>query len=269
MIELEVLASGSRGNTALLTLGSSEGGDTLFMLDAGLSPRRTRKALETRGRTHRDIAGVLLTHGDGDHLHGGWAKAIGSWGFKIHTHASHVNRVRASGIAPEYIAEFDREIVFTDTHIETALAPHDTHGTVVYVVRHNDAVVGWATDVGRIDAALASFLRSASPHILGIESNYDREMQAQSGRPPFLIDRITGGWGHLSNNEAMDIVVELDDACELQHVVLLHRSEQCNCPRAIESLWRDRAPHMLDRITIASQHEASGAIAVTMDRCPT
>jgi len=268
VIELEVLASGSRGNAAMLTL-SSDGEDTVLMIDAGLSPRRTRKALEERGRTPRDVAGVLLTHGDGDHLHAGWAKAIGSWGFRVYTHTSHTNRVRAAGIPPQHITGFEREITCGTTHIETAMAPHDTHGTVVYVVRHHGAVVGWATDLGRVDESLASFLRAASPHILGIESNYDRDMQMRSGRPPFLIDRITGGWGHLSNSEAIDIVRELDEASALQHVVLLHRSEQCNCPGVIESLWRERAPHILDRMTIASQHEATGMIAVTVDQCPT
>jgi phosphoribosyl 1,2-cyclic phosphodiesterase len=268
MIGLEVLASGSRGNAALLTLASPTGEETVLMIDAGLSPRRTRRALEARGRSHQCIAGVLLTHGDGDHLHAGWAKAIDSWDFKVFTHASHAASVQRSGIPSQHIHAFEREFAFGDTHIETAMAPHDTHGTVVYAVRHHDAVVAWATDLGRIDAALTTFLRSASPHILGIESNYDRSMQARSGRPLFLIDRITGGWGHLSNAQAVEIAVELHESAPLQHVVLLHRSEQCNCPRVIESLWRDRAPHLIERVTIASQHEATKPMAVTLDRCP-
>ena len=142
------------------------------------------------------------------------------------------------------------------------MAPHDSHGTVAYVIRHGETALGWATDLGRAEAALLSFFQGHQLDALAIESNYDRDMQLLSDRPPFLIERIMGGAGHLSNRQSLEAVLEIASASELQHLVLLHRSEQCNCLSRINALWAAQAPHLHDRMVIASQDEASGIMTV-------
>jgi len=259
VLDLEVLASGSRGNAAFLALGGS---DRYLMIDAGLSPRRTRKALEAKGLPHHALTDVLLTHGDGDHLHAGWAKAAAAWSFTMHVHERHLDRARRAGLPNSRLATFDSAIDLGDVQVESVLASHDSHGTAAFVIRHERATLGWATDLGRVDAALLSFFRDASPQVMAIESNYDHDMQVQSDRPAFLIDRIMGGAGHLSNDEALEAVETLAETCEFQDVVLLHRSQQCNCPRRIETLWRMRSPVLADRVTIASQTEPVGPIRI-------
>jgi hypothetical protein len=59
-------------------------------------------------------------------------------------------------------------------------------------------------------------------------------MQRASGRPPALIARILGDWGHLSNVQGADFLAAVlarsrPDA--VRHVVLLHLSQQCNLPK--------------------------------------
>ena len=260
MIEFEVLSSGSRGNAALLHLQET---GRHILVDAGISPRRTRKAMEMRGHGHRDITDVLLTHGDSDHLHTGWRNAIVSWAFTMHVHASHVSRIVHAGIPRDRIQPFEDMIALDDaTNVSTTMTPHDTHGTVAYVICHGQVSLGWATDLGRAEAALLSFFQGHQLDAIAIESNYDHDMQVMSDRPPFLIDRIMGGAGHLSNRQSLDAVLEIASASELQHLVLLHRSEQCNCPTRINALWESHAPHLHDRMVIASQCEASGAMTV-------
>lgn len=260
MIEFEVLSSGSSGNAALLHF---RGSNRHVLVDAGISPRRTRLAMESRGQSLRDVTDVFLTHGDSDHLHAGWKNAIVSWAFTVHAHESHVQRIVHAGIPRERISPFRDEIEIDEsTSVTTAMAPHDTHGTVVYVICHETTTLGWATDLGRVDAKLKSFLRTHQLDALAIESNYDRTMQLASDRPSFLIDRIMGGAGHLSNHEAMDAVLDVATSSELQHLVLLHRSEQCNCPSVIRALWAQHAPDLHDRVIIASQREESGVMTV-------
>jgi phosphoribosyl 1,2-cyclic phosphodiesterase len=265
MMQLEVLASGSRGNSALIR---SPGEQRCMLIDAGLSPRRIRHALQDRDHSHQDLTDVLITHSDGDHLHTGWAKAIGSWNFTLHVHHTHVARVKRSGIPSDRISAFDD--VFTlggETHVSTALAPHDVHGSVSYIVRRGDAVIGWATDLGRLSDELLAFFSDARPQVFAIESNYDREMQLMSDRPEFLIDRIMGGTGHLSNDEAIDAVLHVSKHIEPHTIVLLHRSEQCNCPQRIRALWSERASHLADRMIVASQHESMPPIMVGSHAC--
>ena len=264
-MQLEVLASGSRGNSALIR---SPGDQRCMLIDAGLSPRRIRHALQDRDHSHQDLTDVLITHSDGDHLHTGWAKAIGSWNFTLHVHHTHVARVKRSGIPSDRISAFDD--VFTlggETHVSTALAPHDVHGSVSYIVRRGDAVIGWATDLGRLSDELLAFFSDARPHVFAIESNYDRAMQLMSDRPEFLIDRIMGGTGHLSNDEAIDAVLHVSKHIEPHTIVLLHRSEQCNCPQRIRALWSERASHLADRMIVASQHESMPPIMVGSHAC--
>jgi ribonuclease BN (tRNA processing enzyme) len=260
VIEFEVLSSGSRGNAALLHLQET---GRHVLIDAGISPSRTRQAMEARGRSHRDVTDVLLTHGDSDHLHAGWKNAIVSWAFTIHVHVSHVDRIVQTGIPRGRISAFESDIALDDvTTVSTIMAPHDIHGTVAYVIRHGETALGWATDLGRAEAALLSFFQGHQLDALAIESNYDRDMQLLSDRPPFLIERIMGGAGHLSNRQSLEAVLEIAIASELQHLVLLHRSEQCNCLSRINALWAAQAPHLHDRMVIASQDEASGIMTV-------
>jgi phosphoribosyl 1,2-cyclic phosphodiesterase len=260
VIELRVLASGSRGNAAMLQIGDS---NRHVMIDAGLSPRRTRHALESGGGSHHTLSDVLLTHGDGDHLHAGWARAVSSWGFTLHVHERHAHRVERAGIPRDRVSTFEDGVNLGDgIRVDTALAPHDSHGTSALVLRYQEASLGWATDLGRVDADLRRFFAAAAPSVMAIESNYDPVMQRASDRPAFLIERIMGGAGHLSNEEALDAVEHISTACDLEHIVLLHRSEQCNCPRVIEALWRTRAPHLADRMSIASQSAPLGPVRI-------
>jgi phosphoribosyl 1,2-cyclic phosphodiesterase len=264
VIEFKVLSSGSRGNAALVHLLET---DRHVLVDAGISPRRTRLTMEARGRSHRDISDVLLTHGDGDHLHAGWKNAIVSWAFTVHVHASHVARVMNAGIPRDRIQPFEDTISLDDaTNVSAAMAPHDTHGTVAYAIRHGQVSLGWATDLGCAESSLLSFFQRHQLDALAIESNYDHTMQIHSNRPPFLIDRIMGGAGHLSNRQSLDAVLEIASVSELQHLVLLHRSEQCNCPDVINALWASDAPHLHDRMMIASQHETSHTMTVRPSR---
>jgi len=266
VIELHILASGSRGNAALLVL---PGSDRLLMIDAGLSPRRTRQAIEALGKSHFELTDVLLTHGDGDHLHAGWERAAPSWSFTLHVHQGHLSRVHRAGLPSERIRAFDNRIdIDPAVRIRTAMAAHDTHGTTAFAIEHQGARLGWATDLGRFDGDVCDMFQQEALDAFAIESNYDPLLQANSGRPAFLIDRITSGAGHLSNEDAIAAVLSLARCDALQHIVLLHRSEQCNCPDRMRHLWRSRAPHLEGRVTIPSQATRCEPICITPESCP-
>ena len=117
--------------------------------------------------------------------------------------------------------------------------------------------VGYATDLGRVTDELVE--RFDGVGVLAIESNYDRRMQLESPRPAFLKGRIMGGRGHLSNDQALDAVRRVLDRCGAtgsrppQHVVLLHRSRQCNCPELLRRHF-SRDARIAPRLVLAEQH---------------
>src|ERR1700691_3718017 len=64
-VSVSVLASGSRGNCALVATSS-----TRLLVDAGLSGRETFKRLRALGERTEDISAILITHEHSDHVAG-------------------------------------------------------------------------------------------------------------------------------------------------------------------------------------------------------
>jgi hypothetical protein len=64
--------------------------------------------------------------------------------------------------------------------------------------------------------------------VMGMEFNHDLEMEKRSRRPRHLIERVLGDHGHLSNVQAAEAVSCLANAAEVQAVVQLHLSRDCN-----------------------------------------
>jgi phosphoribosyl 1,2-cyclic phosphodiesterase len=95
-------------------------------------------------------------------------------------------------------------------------------------------------------------------HMLAIESNYDPQMQLSSARPEFLKSRIMGGRGHLSNAECFAAVARIFDLSQQRfgqlpsQLVLLHRSQECNCPDLLRRYFH-RDARFADRLTLAHQ----------------
>lgn len=259
-ISLCVLGSGSRGNCTLLRLDL---GDRCrhVLIDAGLSPPRTISLLAALGVSPGDISDVLLTHLDTDHLHGGWLDGRDRPRFTWRVHRRHVGRLIAAGVPAGRAEAFDERFELdASTRVDTTMLPHDDLGSTGFVIDHGGARLGFATDLGRASPALLEGFSRLDA--LAIESNYDLSLQLSSPRPAFLKRRIIGGLGHLSNEQALEAVLRIDGAGGLGHVVLLHLSRQCNEPRIIRRLWADRAPHLLGRLTIASQHEPTPLLRV-------
>lgn len=245
-----VLASGSRGNCSVLVVPDG-GTRRVILLDAGLSPRRTRFLLAELGIDLWEIDAVVLTHLDTDHAHLGWA-AMPQLRAPFFVHASHRGRAERLGLAHHHTRLFRETFHIGErVRVEPELLEHDALGVVAFRViigtsgAEHQAVLSYATDIGRPSPALARHIEDADT--LAIESNYCPVMQKNSGRPAFLQRRIMGGSGHLSNEQCLELV---RGAAPRAEVVFLHLSQQCNNPELVRSLHAD-APY---RLTLTCQH---------------
>lgn len=259
-IEVCVLASGSAGNC---TVVRSPGG--VVLIDAGIGPRTAAQRMTGTGVAVADVSAICLTHLDRDHFNFNWLSTIDRNGVRLFCHANRAGELaslaRARGFDPT-IETFDGDgfvpadgVCFQPIHL-----PHDRAGSHGFIIEGFGCRLGYATDLGRVPPELVE--RFADVDLLAIESNYDPRMQADSPRPWFLKRRITGGRGHLSNEEALAAVRAILDRRQSRgrrppaHIVLLHRSRQCNCPHLVRRLF-SRDARIAPRLTLAEQYERS------------
>ncbi|VAX40935.1 hypothetical protein MNBD_PLANCTO03-1444 [hydrothermal vent metagenome] len=247
---LRVLASGSAGNCSILRTTNST-----ILIDAGLSPRRTRAHLADLGLSLDDLDAILLTHLDRDHFHVGWAKALPP-SLPVYTHAAHASCAHARGLPRRLGRSFQDTIELSrDYCIFATLSAHDQLGTAAFRFDFTTgASLGYATDLGHITEKLVEHLDAVD--VLAIESNYCPRLQADADRPDFLKQRVMGGSGHLSNQECAQLITEV---APREHVILLHLSRQCNDPALITRLHA-RKPYTL---TLTSQTEPTPWITIT------
>lgn len=253
-----VLASGSRGNCAVLCLWAprTPKPTRVVLLDAGLSPRRTSELLGRVGLSLGSVSDLVFTHLDHDHCHPGWRSPDAAPHAVAHVHRSHRGRADRMGLLHRRSRLFDAVATVegpgVSARFDSVLASHDSLGVAVFRARvrsdAGEADLGYATDLGHVPGSVVEHLRGVD--LLAIESNYCPRLQEASDRPAFLKRRIMGGEGHLSNQQSADAVERIAPAPDAP-VVLLHLSEECNTPDAARTAHRASE----GRLLIASQRQ--------------
>ena len=139
---------------------------------------------------------------------------------------------------------------------EPVLFAHDQLGSHGFVVEGFGYRIGYATDLGHVPSYF--FDRFCDLDFIALEANYDSQMQAASSRPAFVKRRIMGGRGHLSNVQALAAIRKLLNRTQRlpDHIVLLHRSQECNCPDLVSKLF-STDKRIASRLTLAQQHVRS------------
>ena len=264
-LKLCVLGSGSGGNSSVLQLGQQT-----ILIDAGFGPRTTAKRLHGVKLDLTDIHAICLTHLDQDHFRPNWIATLLEHRILVWLHRGHLGALERIKGGDELgraqlLKVFDGKpfepvsgLRATAVHL-----PHDMKGTTGFLFESNVGRVGYATDLGHVSTELIQ--RFAGVDLLAIESNYDPPMQMQSSRPAFLKRRIMGGRGHLSNPEAFEAVQRIVDRSPAglpHHIVLLHRSQQCNCPSAVQRVFNQDA-RIGPRVVLTEQRRRSRWLTVT------
>jgi phosphoribosyl 1,2-cyclic phosphodiesterase len=248
-LELCILASGSSGNCSVIRAPSG-----VMLIDAGIGPRVAARRMDGTGVAVRDVRAICLTHLDADHFRPSWLATVVRHGIRVFCHESRRRDLLCGAIDDQVDADHQRRFrSLVGTFNGDAFRPidginaraialaHDRAGSHGFVLDGFGARIGYASDLGHVPRALLD--EFCDLDVLALESNYDTDMQVTSGRPPFLKHRIMGGRGHLSNQQALDAIRAILDRCQRrrrrlpEHIVLLHRSRECNCPRLVRELF--------------------------------
>src|ERR1700730_874884 len=263
-VSVSVLASGSRGNTAIV-----ESSSVRILVDAGISCRETFKRLKSLGRNPRDISAILITHEHSDHVYGlaTLAKKLNVPVFM--TGATHQAWARAlrddSGELPKMakleLFSAGRSFQIGDITVTPFTIPHDAADPVGFTFRAEGTKIGIATDLGYMPPSVRDQLRGCD--VLMIESNHDLEMLRVGPYPWSVKQRVMSRVGHLSNEKlAKFLCTEYDG--NASYLVLAHLSELNNHPEiargTAEKALGLRQTLLYNRVKLARQSEAMEAI---------
>jgi phosphoribosyl 1,2-cyclic phosphodiesterase len=240
-LRFTVLASGSAGNASLL-----QADGFVLLLDAGLGPRKLASRLAAVGTSWSQIRAVLLTHTHADHWKDKTLVELSRRRIPLYCHADHHDTLLTYGAGFATLAG-EKLVRGYDAGEEFAVAPgfrcrplplrHDGGATFGFRFEVSSdlfdppAALGYVADLGSWDGELARAL--ADVDVLALEFNHDVELECASGRSPYLIARVLGEDGHLSNAQAVALlreIMRLSEPGRLRQVVQLHLSRQCNRP---------------------------------------
>lgn len=235
------LASGSRGNCTFI--GDDRRG---VLIDCGVSALQVLARLDRIGLGDVRIEAVLLTHEHSDHVAAARvldARLERRQGRPVPFFSSRGtmlgldHRVRPRAVTEVRSGEPFLAGGFT---IEPYAVPHDTRDPLAYLVEHRGTTVGVVTDLGRSTRLVEHQL--ARMHVAVLEFNHDVEMLLDGSYPWSLKQRVKGPHGHLSNEQAAELLRSAASE-RLRHVVLAHLSEENNRPalalEAAEGALRD------------------------------
>jgi phosphoribosyl 1,2-cyclic phosphodiesterase len=226
-----LLGSGSRGNATLV-----EEKGTHLLIDCGFSVREVERRMARLKCSPEKLSAILVTHEHNDHLAGVGALArkyrLPVW-LTAGTESAGKKRL---GELPhrELINCHSDGFAIDGLQLQPFPVPHDAREPCQFVFSNGDKRLGMLTDTGRSTQHIEQRLDACDALIL--ESNHDRRMLAEGPYPPSLQARVGGSLGHLSNDQAADILTRIDSSA-LQHMVAAHLSEKNNRPElAVEAL---------------------------------
>ncbi len=229
------IASGSSGNS--IYIGSDH---THILIDAGLSGKRIEKGLHELQIEGNKLDAIFITHEHSDHIKGA---GILSRRFNIPIYATYgtwnvmkeqnmLGTVASENIRYVYSEE---NCYINDMCIRPYAIPHDASEPVGYNVFSGNCKITVATDIGHVTDTLKENIMDSD--ILLLESNHDVEMLKNGSYPYVLKKRIMGNYGHLSNETAGALLVEVLSK-KLKHVFLGHLSQENNNPEiAYETVY--------------------------------
>jgi len=222
------LGSGSKGNATLIQNNS-----TTIMIDCGFSVRETEKRLKRLKQAPENIAALFVTHEHGDHIRG-----VGPFARKYKLPVCMTRgtaKWNGLGDIPDirYIS-VDDKIDIGDLVVKSYTVPHDANEPCQFIITNDNTRFAMLTDVGHCTEYIKAQLKDCDALLL--ECNHDTSMLLRGPYPQSLKQRVGGLYGHLSNEQASELLKEIQHD-QLRRITIAHVSDKNNNKKlAIESL---------------------------------
>lgn len=261
-MEFCCLGSGSKGNATLIRFGRS-----LVMVDNGFSVKYIEACFAERGLDMSDLVAVLVTHEHSDHVMG-----VGplSRRHKVPVYATagtfrspKLNKLfQATHVCCDSV--FSIKCPETDQllSVKPIAVPHDSFQSSQFVFDDGTCKLGILTDLGSISDHITQ--QYSGLDALLLEANHDVPLLRSGPYPPSLKVRVEGNWGHLSNEQAAQLLSAIDKN-KLHTVVLGHISEKNNNIELVKQIFTGFTHH-IDRILYATQAQGFEWLQVSANK---
>jgi phosphoribosyl 1,2-cyclic phosphodiesterase len=247
------LNSGSNGNCYYV--GNSK---EAVLVDAGISCKEIELRMKRLGLEMKKLKAVFISHEHTDHIRG---VEVLSKKHQLPVYVTDATRRNGRIKLEKHLSQTfssSAPVNIGDITVQAFSKFHDAADPYSFTVSHNEVHVGIFTDIGMPCANLVHFFKRC--HAAFLESNYDEEMLENGGYPYYLKKRITGGNGHLSNRQALEIF-QAHRPSHMTHLFLSHLSSNNNRPEIVEQLFNQHAAGV--KMVIASRHHETPVFHIT------
>lgn len=214
------IASGSNGNCYFV--GNEK---DAVLVDVGINTKHVELRMARLGISPESINAIFITHEHTDHVRGlsVFCKRYqipvylteGTYkGTKLQLPSDLVNIINA-----------DEMISIGSLQVQAIPKCHDAKEPCSFMVSNGLVNIAVLTDLGRGCANVKYAIHQSD--VLFLEANYDEDMLRNGRYSYFLKNRISSGWGHISNKEALELLIE-NRSSRLKHLILTHLSGQNN-----------------------------------------
>lgn len=238
------LNSGSNGNCYYLGNATEA-----VLIDAGISCRETEKRMTRIGLSMAKVKALFISHEHTDHISG---VPVLAKKYQLPVYVTPGTRFIGRQLLDQRtIFPFAayQAIQIGDITVTAFPKSHDAGDPHSFVVSCNGIKVGVITDIG---SACEHVVKNFSEcHAAFLEANYDTDMLMNGRYPWHLKRRISGGLGHLSNAQALELF-QKHRPQYMSHLLLSHLSKDNNDPDLVKALFDQHAGET--EIVIASRY---------------
>ncbi|MFD1255779.1 MBL fold metallo-hydrolase [Mucilaginibacter terrae] len=227
------LNSGSNGNCYYV--GNHR---EAVLVDVGISCREIEKRMQRLGLSMQKVKAIFISHEHSDHIRG---LPLIAKKYQLPVYITPVTMQYGRLFLEEHLIKtFSgyEPVNIGDLSVTAFPKFHDAAEPHSFVVSGHNVKVGVFTDIGAPCQHLIKHFKQC--HAAFLEANYDEQMLAQGSYPYHLKRRITGGRGHLSNTQALELF-KTHKPLFMSHLLLSHLSKDNNCPKLARELFAQHA----------------------------
>lgn len=244
-IQVCSLNSGSNANCYYVGNNSEA-----VLIDAGLSLREFEKRMKHSFLDAEKVKAIFISHEHIDHITG--LPAISKkYQLPVYITEATLKNCKVP-IEAHLVKSFSKNdsVFIGGLAITPFQKNHDAADAHSFIVNGCGINVGVITDLGIACKRAIKYFSQC--HVAFLEANYCPDMLAAGNYPYHLQKRISGGKGHLSNYQALDLFLRHRSA-ELELLILSHLSKNNNKPEIVKNLFEQHAADV--KIEVASRYE--------------
>lgn len=257
-MSLFVASLNSGSNANCYYIGNSE---DAVLIDAGLSCRETEKRMKRLGLSMHLVKAIFISHEHTDHI-AGVHGILKKWSIPVYITQPTLRNATGLQVTDELQYSFadNTAITIGTLTIMPFTKKHDAADPYSFTISCNGITIGVFTDIGFACKNVIHHFKQC--HAAFLETNYDEDMLMKGSYPVRLKKRISDGYGHLSNDEALQLFLDHRPAF-MSHLFLSHLSQNNNHPDIAAQLF---APHAgQTKVVVASRYRETELFFINGD----